>query len=196
MEYKLQEIKRNSIFFNQNVKRLLLIIWLVSTIYFIIKVITISEIEIKILMLTFIFAYCIFFGAFVFSVYSYPIINSKNKKLKAIGKKMQGYIIDAENVCMTISTNDFLVQNSRKVFKYWITIRYEERNIKIYRIKDNEAYRVLKILLDLGKYPIQRAIKIPIDIYVYKNEIYADLDSVDLTVVEGFEKAKKLVSNR
>ena len=34
---------------------------------------------------------------------------------------------------------------------------------------------------------------IPIDIYVKGKKFYADLDSVELEKIEGFEEAKKLV---
>ncbi len=38
-------------------------------------------------------------------------------------------------------------------------------------------------------------VKIPIDIYGYKDKIYADLESVDLSKLSGYEEAKKFIEN-
>ncbi len=80
-----------------------------------------------------------------------------------------------------------------RVTLFYIEILYDRKKYKIHKIKYNKGYRILKVILDSGNYPIKKEIEIPIDIYLYKNKIYADLDSVDLSKVEGYEEAKKIV---
>ena len=47
----------------------------------------------------------------------------------------------------------------------------------------------------LDSYPVKEQKKIPIDLYVHKNKVYADLETVDLSKVEGYEEAVKLVED-
>ena len=63
--------------------------------------------------------------------------------------------------------------------------------LKCGMIKKNDAYELLKLLLD--PFPVQRAIYVPIDLYVDKKTIYADLDSVDFTKTPGYEECKKVI---
>lgn len=67
--------------------------------------------------------------------------------------------------------------------------------MNIYRLKDNNAYKILKVLLDMQSYPINKIVKIPVDVYRYKNKIYVDFENLDLSKIDGFEEAKKVVEN-
>ena len=59
------------------------------------------------------------------------------------------------------------------------------------------SYKILTSLLkDFSSYPIQKVVKIPIDVYTYKNKIYADFENVDLSKIEDFEEAKKIVESQ
>ena len=69
-----------------------------------------------------------------------------------------------------------------------IEIACENKIKKIHSMKYNKAFYILKLLLDEGKI-------IPIDIYTYKNKVYADLDSLDLTKINGYDIAEKNATN-
>ena len=43
----------------------------------------------------------------------------------------------------------------------------------------------------LNPYPVRKMVEVPMDVYIYKNKIYADLESVDLTKMEGYDELKK-----
>ena len=43
----------------------------------------------------------------------------------------------------------------------------------------------------LQPYAIKKPVEIPIDIYRVKNKIYADLESINLMQIEGFEAIEK-----
>jgi len=77
---------------------------------------------------------------------------------------------------------------------YFITIIYDDlkKNIDIQDIKNDKAYKVLTVLFD--PYPIKTNIKIPIDVYIYKNTIYPDLESTDFSKVEGYEEALSIIN--
>lgn len=110
--------------------------------------------------------------------------NGHRKNLKNIGKKVVGNIVVASKE-----------HHSKLIGKYiyYIVVMHNEKLTKIYYIENNKAYYILKMLLNL--YLIKKEVAIPIDIYVYKNKVYADLDSVDLTKVEGFEEVRKAVES-
>lgn len=73
------------------------------------------------------------------------------------------------------------------IYSVHINVNYNGKIKDISGLIDNEAFYVLKLLLDSELYPIKKIDKIPIDIYAYKNVVYFDLDSINLTQVEGFE---------
>lgn len=60
-------------------------------------------------------------------------------------------------------------------------------------MQDNNAYEILKLILDSHTYPVEKAVNIPVDIYIYKNKIYVDFESVKLSTLEGYEEAKNVV---
>lgn len=107
--------------------------------------------------------------------------NGHRKNLKNIGKKVVGNIV--------VASKEKHINN----WIYYIVVMHNEKLTKIYYIENNKAYYILKMLLN--PYPIKKEVAIPIDIYVYKNKVYADLDSVDLTKVEGFEEVRKAVES-
>lgn len=77
---------------------------------------------------------------------------------------------------------------------YFITIVYDDskKNIDITDIKNDKAYKLLSMLFD--PYPIKASIRIPIDVYIYKNKVYPDLESTDFTKIEGYEEALSIIN--
>ena len=47
--------------------------------------------------------------------------------------------------------------------------------------------------MDTHTYPVAKPINIPVDVYVYKNKIYVDFESVKLSTLERYEEAKNVV---
>lgn len=87
--------------------------------------------------------------------------------------------------------NNQNIPNNR-IIDYYITVFYNNSYyIDIKSIKYNDAYVLLGMLLN--PFPIKEKIKVPIDMYLYKNKVYADLDSIKLYEVEGYEKCKKII---
>lgn len=76
---------------------------------------------------------------------------------------------------------------------YYIIVEYDGFITRINFLEANEAFSILEMLLD--SYPVKEQKKIPIDLYVHKNKVYADLETVDLSKVEGYEEAVKLVED-
>ena len=62
-----------------------------------------------------------------------------------------------------------------------------------YKLQDNAAYEILKLILDSYNYPVAKPVKIPVDIYVYKNKISVDFESLKLSTLEGYEEAKNVI---
>ena len=98
------------------------------------------------------------------------------------GEKRLAYIVGAEEV-----------RRRRHVTRYKLLISFEEndRLIDIIFVYDNKAFELLKLLLN--PYPIKEIVKIPIDTYIYKNKVYADLESVDFTKIKGYEECVKVL---
>ena len=61
-------------------------------------------------------------------------------------------------------------------------------------IEKNDAFELLKLLMN--PYPVSETIQVPIDIYISKKGIYADLGSVDLSQVKGYEECKAIIEKR
>ena len=76
---------------------------------------------------------------------------------------------------------------------YYIIVEYDGLITRINFLEANEAFSILEMLLD--SYPVKEQKKIPIDLYVHKNKVYADLETVDLSKAEGYEEAVKLVED-
>lgn len=77
--------------------------------------------------------------------------------------------------------------------KFYIWVEYilpsknKTRRKKICFLKENEAYKVLEELIENSTN--DNSNKILIDLYINKNNIFADLENVDLTKVDGFKEA-------
>ncbi|MBQ6992493.1 MAG: hypothetical protein IJN50_06280 [Clostridia bacterium] len=79
-----------------------------------------------------------------------------------------------------------------RIIDYYITVKYNNSYyIDIKSIKYNDAYVLLGMLLN--PFPIKEKIQVPIDMYLYKNKVYADIDSIKLHEVEGYEECKKII---
>lgn len=106
-------------------------------------------------------------------------LNSEFKHLKEEGTKVKGKVIGIGDVKDGINTHCYIV----------VSFNDDVKRVKY--LKYNHAYSILNMLLDV--YPVKEIKEIPIDIYVKGKKFYADLDSVELEKIEGFEEAKKLV---
>lgn len=208
-KYKLQELQTKDIFTNKTLKKAILTIWLIGVI--IISILNITE---PFLWFIFAFAYSSIFGILSLTIYLFPKNNTEYKQLKDIGKKEQAYIVDTGfsrhsysmrtgvnifDIVKVIKSGNFSkidsLGNDRNTYKlFYITILYNGSLKNIYKFDGNSiSYRILQVLLET--YPTKRVKKIPIEVYCYKNKIYIDFESVDLTKVEGFEEARKIVEN-
>ena len=208
-KYKLQELQTKDIFTNKTLKKAILTIWLIGVI--IISILNITE---PFLWFIFAFAYSSIFGILSLTIYLFPKNNTEYKQLKDIGKKEQAYIVDTGfsrhsysmrtgvnifDILKVIKSGNFSkidsLGNDRNTYKlFYITILYNGSLKNIYKFDGNSiSYRILQVLLET--YPTKRVKKIPIEVYCYKNKIYIDFESVDLTKVEGFEEARKIVEN-
>ena len=124
----------------------------------------------------------------------------RNKEIWKNGEKHKAYIIDIGyirkirmgrmHITQKISYSNQNIDHH--IVDYYITILYDNSYYAdIYSIQYNKAYMMLGMLLN--PYPIKEKIEVPIDIYVYKNKVYADLDSVDLAKIQGYEECKKII---
>lgn len=106
-------------------------------------------------------------------------LNYEFKHLKEEGTKVEGKVIGIGDVKDGVNTHCYIV------------VSFEDEVKRVKYLEYNYAYSVLNMLLD--GYPVKEMKDIPIDIYVKGKKFYADLDSVELEKIEGFEEAKKLV---
>lgn len=72
-----------------------------------------------------------------------------------------------------------------------ITYHNGQDYFEVGMIEKNDAFELLKLLLD--PFPVQQNVYVPIDLFINKNKIYADLDSVDFSKVPGYEECKKII---
>jgi len=121
------------------------------------------------------------FAYFLFKVVSKG--NIDNAKIKEIGQKVKGEIIDIKKLKRYRSYS----------FSQCLVVAFEGRKTIVCDILENEAFSVLKMLLD--EYPFQTVTTVPVDVYTYKRKVYVDLESVDLSKVDGYEEAIKLVED-
>lgn len=112
------------------------------------------------------------------------IYDKKNitiEKIKNKGRRIKAFITATE------------VRHTRGICSrryYYLCIRYDERNMKIV-VKNNKTFKILDLLLK--PYPINKKIEIPVYIYIYKGNRYVDLENVNLTKIEGYSEAEKIV---
>lgn len=119
--------------------------------------------------------------------------NKKYTKVKDIEHKIEGNIISTGYEIMYSGIdNSISYKRSRgRRELYYILVSYDDKIMKVRDLKNNIAYKILCLLLD--PYPIKKERYIPIDIYINKKNVYVDLESVDLSKIEGFAEAKKIV---
>ena len=120
-------------------------------------------------------------------------VNNIKQRNDKISIKEQGTKVSAN----IIETSTIYKRTGRygSIHVYCFTVIYDNDTKKsvIEFLLDNDAYELLKLLLN--PYPINEEVRIPIDIYVYKNEVYADLESVDFTKVERYDECKKVIDS-
>lgn len=187
--YKFQEL-RDRDFITYKISIILSIsIGIFALIFIPLSFFSFAETRFVILTLFIVFAIIILFIVLALTIHFYPKNNIDNKNLKNIGKKDCAYIIDTG-----FSRYGAALFNFRHKL-FYIKIFYDGKTMNIYRLKDNNAYKILKVLLDMQSYPINKIVKIPVDVYRYKNKIYVDFENLDLSKIDGFEEAKKVVEN-
>lgn len=138
----------------------------------------------------------------IYIVYSIKKENViRNQELWRNGEKYLGNIVDIGytrktqvGMYNTIEKVSYFEHNTNhNIIDYHITILYNNSYyIDIKSIKYDKAYKLLAMSL-ISSYPIKEKLQIPIEIYKYKNKVYADLNSIDLTKVKGYEECKKLI---
>ena len=102
-------------------------------------------------------------------------LNQDYKYLKEKGDKKEGRIIGIGDI------------NDDDSNKYYIVVECDNRKKNIKFLERNRAFRVLWQLIT-----VFNAEEIPIDVYVEGRKMYADLESVDLSRVIGYEEAIKI----
>ena len=114
------------------------------------------------------------------------IYNNKNinvEKIKSKGEKIRAFII----------ATGIINKNKQFGTYYCLYIRYDGKEMKI-NVKNNEEFKILNLLLN--PYPIHNKVEIPVDMYIYKGNKYVDIENVELTKIEGYNKAKKIVEEK
>ena len=193
-EYKLQEIQTKDIFTNKKVRYVLFAIWVIGVIILLIFSVNTTK-STRIILLIIAFGYSCIFGILALAIWASPKNNKDYKYIKDIGKKETAYIVDTGYSRHRGFLASYQVYNRgfRTLYRlYYITIVYKDKVKNIYKLQNNVAYKILKLILNSHKYPVERVAKIPVDIYVYKNKIYVDFESVKLSTLDGYEEAKKL----
>ena len=100
--------------------------------------------------------------------------NDDYKNLKDMVESEQAYIIEAKKE-----------HHSKSSDNWYIVVLYNKKRIKVNYLDYNKAFDIVQILLEKNK--------IPVDIYIYKNKKYVDLQNVYLPKIQGYDEAKKLV---
>ncbi len=156
-----------------------LIVIFISSVSVLVMCIAIVEIQITLIMLCFI---VVIMGCGVFQ-----LLKNNKKNLENI--KQNGTKLTA-NILETCTIRKNMARGFHSIVK-GIKIEYADKQVTIEWIKENNAYILLKMLLN--PYPIKEKIYIPIDIYIDNHKIYADLESVDFTRVERYGECKKMI---
>ena len=109
--------------------------------------------------------------------------NGKDNKsdIKELGEKDTAYITDIGYRSATKYNDE----------SYYICVSYNNRKMEVGRLQNNNAYRILKLLLN--PYPIKKEVKIPVDVYVYKKSVYVDFENVELSKIKGYNEAVKII---
>ncbi|MBQ7411120.1 MAG: hypothetical protein IJW20_07050 [Clostridia bacterium] len=114
------------------------------------------------------------------------ILNTRNadrKDLKETGTKVKGEIVDIKKLKYYRSSR----------ISQTLVVVFDNKSTMIYDILENDAFSILKMLLD--EYPFETVNTVPVDVYTYKNKVYVDLESVDLSKVDGYEEAVKMLED-
>ena len=92
---------------------------------------------------------------------------------------------------MQFIDHKYEIHVNRQIGKYYyLCIRYDEKNMKIF-VKNNKTFKILDLLLK--PYTINKKNEIPVDMYIYKGNRYVDIENVNLTKIEGYSEAEKIV---
>ena len=132
--------------------------------------------------------FAVVYGVFPFLIhFIFKKLNKKSvedvKNIKEIGKKVKGKIVDIKKVKRYRSYS----------YMQCLIVVFEDRSTTIYDMIENDAFSILKMLLD--EYPLKTVNTVPVDVYMYKNKVYVDLESVELSKVDGYEEAVKLLED-
>ena len=138
----------------------------------------------------------------IYQIYSIKEENAiRNKEIWKNGEKYIGNIIDIGYTRkINILGRHYTIEKvpysehsiSHDIIDYYITVQYNNSYcVDVKSIQYNKAYKILAMILN--PYPIKEKIEIPIEIYVYKNKIYADLNSLDICKLKGYEECKMLI---
>ena len=188
--YKLKEIQTKYVFTNKIVKRIILFVWIAGLLVYTFACIFFKSGFMPWFILA--FGYSSIFGIVSLTMFLFPKNNIEYKYLKDTGKKDLAYIVD-------VGFSSHGAINPLVTFNlYYITVLYDNKLFNMYKFDGTSiSYKILTSLLkDVSSYPIQKVVKIPIDVYTYKNKIYADFENVDLSKIEDFEEAKKIVESQ
>ena len=125
-------------------------------------------------------------------------INYKQKQIKKLKEnkdenlKKQGYIIETKAFRRGNHNSGLeLFVDFGKI--YCLKIKFDNKTIYVKNLKNDNAYKIIKLLLE--PYPIKEEVLIPIDVYFLNNKIfYVDIDSVKLNEIEGYEEVKSLLN--
>ena len=130
----------------------------------------------------------LFFGINIIALFFYVILfcmnlylKNANNKIMKMGEKKQGYIFSTGQ--MPYYKTGFIPEN-------YLLISVENKTYKIEHLTTNNAYRLLEKYFmkkyrksdstNWKNYDTNFNENIPIDVYMYKNKIYAHLKSVNI----------------
>ena len=121
----------------------------------------------------------LFFYLILFGINRY--LKKANNKIMEIGEKKQGYIFSIGQ--MPYYKTGFILEN-------YLLIKVDDKTYKIEHLVTNKASKLLeKYFINKNKesdftnwkeYYTNSSENIPIDVYMYKNKIYANLKSVNI----------------
>ena len=191
-KYKLKStVKRNNYFFEQKIENIVVIGFIVMIITIIVPIMLNIDVETSIYWQITLFNITTFIGL-IYVLNSF--LKFSPKKFKKYGKKDIGYITSAYTETIHSNRGNMGVYRRNKYYSNYvhidnIEVTYQNEKIYIDILENNLGFKILKMLLD----PHFVKSKVPIDVYVYKNKIFADIESVDLTKVEGFDEIKDYI---
>lgn len=126
--------------------------------------------------------------------------NIDKRYLKENGTKVQGSIVSTgkwhrykyRHRGLIFFIND-AINEKNFIDINCINVEYNDNIVQIDNIVDNLEYKILEELLN-PKFK-KNEVKIPVDVYVKNNKCYVDLDSVDLTKVDGYKSVRNILEH-